>query len=63
MVANIVLITLGIVALVESLLVLFFPKAMIKIGRSWMKNIKAVRKAGVIELIVAIILILIGMNI
>jgi len=63
MVLNIVLMTLGIVALAESILVLLFPKAMMKLGRSWMKNIKAVRKAGFIELIIAIILILIGMNV
>lgn len=63
MVLNIILMTLGIVALAESLLVLFFPKSMMKMGRSWMKNMKAVRKAGFIELIVAIILILIGMNV
>ena len=63
MVLNIVLMTLGILALIESLLVLFFPKLALKTGKVLVKNLKNVKKAGVIGLIVAIILILIGMNI
>lgn len=63
MVLNIVLMTLGIAALIESLIVLFFPKWSIRTGKRVLKNMKNVKKASVIELIVAIILILIGMNI
>jgi len=55
--------TLGIAALIESLIVLFFPKWCIRTGKRVLKNMKNVKKASVIELIVAIILILIGMNI
>lgn len=55
--------TLGIAALIESLIVLFFPKWSIRTGKRVLKNMKNVKKASVIELIVAIILILIGMNI
>ena len=63
MVLNIVLLTLGIAALIESVVALIFPNWTIKIGKALLKNMKSVKKVGVIELIVAIILILIGMNI
>ncbi len=59
MVLNIVLMTLGIVALIESIIVLLFPKVMIKIC----KNLKALKKAGWWEFVIALILILVGMNI
>lgn len=59
MVLNIVLMTIGIVALVESIIVILFPKAVIKICR----NAKALKKAGWWEFVIAIILLLIGMNI
>ncbi len=58
-----VLIIIGILALLESLIVLLFPNWSIRIGRRWIKNKKNVKKAGLVELIVAIILILIGMNV
>lgn len=57
-----VLLILGILALIEGLIVLIFPGWSINIGKKWLKP-KFLRKAGWIELIVAIILILIGMNI
>jgi len=55
--------TLGILLLIESLIVLFFPNWATKTKRVLAKNVKTVKKAGIVELIVAIILILIGMNI
>ncbi|HUW43975.1 MAG TPA: hypothetical protein VMV95_03390 [Bacillota bacterium] len=59
MVLNIVLMTLGIIAFIESLIVLIFPKAMIKMCR----NMKALKKAGWLEFVIAIIIFMIGMNI
>jgi len=63
MVLNIVFLSIGILLLLESIIVLFFPKWTIKTKRMLVKNAKNVKKAGTLELIVAIILILIGMNI
>ena len=63
MVLNIVLLTFGILLFVESLVILLFPNWTIKTGRVLIKNVKNVKRAGIVELIVAIILILIGMNI
>jgi len=63
MVLHIVFLTIGILLLIESIIVLLFPNWTTKIRRVLVKNIKNVKKAGVIELVIAIILILIGMNI
>ena len=59
---NIILMVLGLIALVESLVVLFFPKWTINIGKMIIKDKSKLRKAGIVELIVAIILILIAIN-
>lgn len=53
---------IGVIALVEALIILIFPKWTINIGKKWLKP-KALKKIGWIELIIAIIVILIGMNI
>lgn len=58
-----VLLILGIITLIGSLIILIFPKISMGFMRKISKNPKAVKKAGLIELIVAVILILIGMNI
>lgn len=63
MVLNIVLLTIGIFLLIESIIVLLFPNWTMKTRRVLVKNVKKVKKAGIVELIIAIILILIGMNI
>jgi len=57
-----VLLILGILALIEGLIVLIFPKWTISISKKWLKP-KFLKKAGWIEVVIAIILILIGMNI
>jgi len=57
-----VLLILGILALIEGLTVLLFPKWTIGIVKKWSRP-KFLKKAGWIEVIVAIVLILIGMNI
>ena len=57
-----VLLILGILALIESLTVLIFPKWSISLVKKWSKP-KFLKKAGWVELVVAIILIIIGMNI
>jgi len=61
MVLNIVLMSIGLVALVESLIVLFFLNWTIKVGKKL--NRKTIRKIGWIGFLIAIILFLIGMNI
>jgi hypothetical protein len=63
MVLNIVLLTIGILLLIESVIVLLFPNWTTKTRRVLVKNVKNVKKAGIVELIIALILILIGMNI
>jgi len=63
MVLHIVFLTIGILLLIESIIVLLFPNWTTKTRRVLVKNMKNVKKAGIIELIIAIILILIGMNI
>ena len=57
-----VLLILGILALIEGLMILIFPKWTISLVKKWSKP-KFLKKAGWIEVVVAIILILIGMNI
>ena len=59
MVLNIVLMTIGILALVEALIVLIFPKTVIKAFR----NAKSLKKAAWWEFLIAIIIFIIGMNI
>jgi len=63
MVLHIVFLTIGILLLIESIIVLLFPKWIIKTRRVMIKSMKNIKKAGTLELIIAIILILIGMNI
>jgi uncharacterized protein YjeT (DUF2065 family) len=58
-----VFLVLGIVALIEGLVATFFPKWAKKVGVDMLKSVKNVRKIGIIEIIVAIVLIIIGMNI
>jgi hypothetical protein len=62
MVLNIILTVIGLLMLIESVIALFFPKWIIKIGKSLLKNAKTVKKIAWIELIVAIFLIILGMN-
>ena len=57
-----VLLILGILALIEGLMILIFPKWTINLTRKWLKP-KFLKKAGWIEVLIAIVLILIGMNI
>ena len=58
-----IILILGLVGLLESLIILIFPHWSINFGKKWMKNPKTLKKAALIELIFAIILILIGMNV
>ena len=62
-VENIVLLIIGILMLIESLVVLIFPKWSISIMKGMVKSAKSLRRVGIIEVIVAFVLILIGMNI
>jgi hypothetical protein len=62
MVLNIILTVIGLLMLIESVIALFFPKWIIKFGKSLLKNAKTVKKIAWIELIVAIFIIILGMN-
>ncbi len=59
---DIVLLIVGIIALLESLIILFFPHWSINLGKKAFKNQKTLKKIAITELIIAIILLLIGMN-
>lgn len=63
MTLNIVLMILGLVLLADSLIVLFFPNWAIRTMRKWIKSVKTLRRVGFWELLIALILFLIGMNI
>ena len=63
MVLHIILMTLGIAMIIESVIVLLFPKPAFKTVKALVRNIKIMKKVEIITLIVAIILFLIGMNI
>ena len=58
-----VLFVLGILILIEGLIIIAFPNWSMKSGRRMFKNKQNIKKFGIIEIIVAIVLILIGMNI
>jgi uncharacterized protein YjeT (DUF2065 family) len=60
---NIVLMTLGLIGLAEGMVVVLFPKWTVNIGRLIIKDKAKLRKAGIIELIAAIAIILIAINI
>ncbi len=68
MVLNIILMIIGILALIESIFTLSFPKVGLnilkKMGimKNW-QNIKAIKKVAQLEFVIAIIIFIIGMNI
>ena len=53
------LMVVGILAVIEALLILIFPKPVMKMT----KNAKTLKKAGWWEFVIAIIIFVIGMNI
>ena len=63
MAANIILIGIGILALSEGITVALFPKFTKRITTKLIKNTKTLRIAGIIEIILAIIIIFIGIGI
>jgi uncharacterized protein YjeT (DUF2065 family) len=60
---EIVLTTIGLLGFIEACIVLIFPDFSKKTAIKMFKSKESLRKAGFIELVVAVILILIGMNI
>jgi uncharacterized protein YjeT (DUF2065 family) len=60
MVLQTVLYTIGIIALVEGLAITFFPNNCKRIVLQSLKNKKKVRKLGIIETVIALVLILIA---
>ena len=56
------LLVLGILMLIEGLTIIFFPKCSLKISRRFFRFIeKNLKSWGIVELIIAIILIVIGL--
>ncbi len=60
---NSVLMIVGLLFLIESCLVFFFPKKTMSVVKALLKDSTKAKKAGFIELLVAIALILIAINI
>ena len=58
-----VLLIIGILALIEGGIISLFPDWSMKLMKSMVKSAKKLRRVGIIEIIVALVLILIGMNI
>lgn len=61
--ANIFFMIIGLIALIDSLFVLIFPKWCLKTTRKWAKSQKSLKRVAIFELLIALILLLIGMNI
>jgi len=51
---------IGLLALIESVIFILFPKAAISLGKRWFKTPNTVRKVAFVEFLIAIALILIG---
>ncbi len=60
---NAVIMIIGIVFLLDSLIVIIFPKWCLKATRRWFKTQKSLKKIAVIELLASLVILLIGMNI
>jgi len=60
---KIIILSIGIFAIIESIAAMIFPKQMINLGKKWMKHVRAVRKIAIIELIVALAFVLIALAI
>jgi uncharacterized protein YjeT (DUF2065 family) len=58
-----VLLIIGILALIEGGIISLFPDWSMKLMKSMVKSAKKLRQIGIIEIIIALVLILIGMNI
>lgn len=58
-----IILIIGFLGLIEGIFISISPKLSIHILRVFMKNKSNIKRAGTIELIVAIILIIIGINI
>ena len=54
-----IILSIGILALIESIIAIVFPKIIIKLEKEWMKHAKAVRKVAIIEFIIALAFVLI----
>ncbi len=57
---KIIILSIGLLALIESIAIMIFPKQMLKIGKAWMKHVKAVRKIAIIEFIISLLMVLIA---
>ena len=57
---KIILLSLGIVGVMESIATMIFPQQMINIGKRWMEHVKAVRKVAIVEFLIAIAFILVA---
>lgn len=57
---KIIVLSIGLLALIESIVIMLFPKTMIKLGKAWMKHVKAMRKIAIVEFILALIFVLLA---
>ena len=57
---KIILLSIGLLALIESIATMIFPQQMINIGKAWMKHVKAIRKVAITEFVIALVFILVA---
>ena len=62
-IVTIVLWVIGILALIQGVIAAFYPRQTKKFWQNLYRSIKKVRNVGIIEIIIAIVLILIAINI
>jgi hypothetical protein len=60
MILKIIIMTIGLFALIESIAIMIFPQAMLNIAKAWMKHVKHMRKLAIIEFIIALVFVLIA---
>ncbi len=56
---KIIILSIGLLTLIESIAIMIFPKQILKIGKALMKHVKAMRKIAIIEFIISLIVVLI----
>ena len=60
---KIIILSIGIFAIMESIAAMIFPQQMINLGKKWMKHVRVVKKIAIIEFIVALAFVLIALAI
>ncbi len=57
---KIIVLSIGLFALIESIAIMLLPKQMLEIGKKWMKHVRHMRKIAIIEFVVALLFVLIA---